>query len=230
MNLNFLGVGSAYNPTAKNTNAYVSIGDTLLLFDCGETAFEKLYTIGLLNQYNTFIIAITHFHSDHCGSLGSMISYCHCKLHKKVYVMYPNTDICEFLQFTGVEKSMFEYVEKVPKYLQHCLCIKPIKVQHDPMLQCFGYLIKLFTASFFYGGDSVSVPTEILELFKSGKIDTIYQDVTYENAAVSFSHGSLEQLCMDIPEDLRSKVVCMHFDHDFSDKIKACGFIPASAL
>ena len=75
MELRFLGTGSAYNPLSKNTNAFLPLGNMLLLFDCGESTFETLYSKGFLEQYTLFLVVITHFHSDHVGSLGSFISF-----------------------------------------------------------------------------------------------------------------------------------------------------------
>lgn len=230
MALRFLGTGSAYNPLNKNTNAYLPLGQTLLLFDCGETTFETLYTKGLLEQYASFLVVITHFHSDHVGSLGSFISYCSAQLHKRVYLVYPNTDICKFLEFTGVPDTMYTYLS--PDMPLPCpeLTLTPCEVRHDPMIRCFGYLVHTDSSAFFFGGDSSGIPDAILPLLLAGKLDTVYQDVTYEHIADSECHGTLEGLCIQVPPAFRSKVVCMHFGSDFRDKIEAAGFRAAQAL
>lgn len=230
MDLRFLGTGSAYNPLSKNTNAYLPLGNTLLLFDCGESTFETLYARGLLEQYASFLVLITHFHSDHVGSLGSFLSYCSTQLQKHVYLIYPNTDICRFLEFTGVPDTMYTYLP--PEAPMPCpgLTLAAQPVQHDPLIQCFGYLVRTGSGSFFFGGDSTGIPDNILRLLLEKKIDTIYQDVTYEHIQDTQCHGTLEGLCLQVPPAFRSSVICMHFGHDFRASIEAAGFRAARVL
>ena len=230
MELHFFGTGSAYNPLSKNTSAFLPLGDMLLLFDCGESTFETLYSRGFLEQYTSFIVVITHFHSDHVGSLGSFISYCHCQLNKKVYLVYPNADISKFLLFTGVPDTMYTHL--IPSEPMPCdqLALTAFKVQHDPLIQCFGYLVHVNNSCFFFGGDSAGIPEEILQLLLDKKLDTIYQDVTYEHSCESTCHGALEGLCNQVPEKFRKQVVCMHLGSDFRKKIEAAGFRVATAI
>ena len=42
MNLNFLGIGSAFQTSLYNNCAYFIEDNELFLIDCGETAFEQL--------------------------------------------------------------------------------------------------------------------------------------------------------------------------------------------
>ena len=114
MEFHFLGCGSAYNPQQKNTSAYCILQNDLILFDCGETVFETLYSKGLLEDVQSVVILITHFHSDHIGSLGSMISYCHCRLKKQVYLLYPSDSICALLEQMGLPRSFYSYTPVFP--------------------------------------------------------------------------------------------------------------------
>lgn len=230
MDLRFLGVGSAYNPACKNANAVLPIDGCLLMFDCGESAFETLFTNGFLEKYDTFIVAITHFHSDHVGSLGSFISYCHCKLGKRVYLVFPNDGIVKLMRFTGVPDSMYTHL--TPEDTMPCERIRltAVAVRHDPMIDCFGYLVRVDEEQFFFGGDSAEIPEEILELLAEKKIGTVYQDVTYEQLWESACHGTLEGLCRQVPAELRSHVVCMHFGSDFSQRVEAQGFRAAKRI
>lgn len=230
MDLRFLGTGSAYNPLSKNTNAFLPLGNILLLFDCGESTFETLYSRGFLEEFQEFIVAITHFHSDHVGSLGSFISYCHCQLNKKVYLIYPNADISRFLLFTGVPETMYTHLMPTDSLPSYGLSLTPIEVKHDPLIRCFGYLVHVDDACFFFGGDSAGIPDDIIQLLFAGKIDTIYQDVTYEHSHESLCHGTLEGLCLQVPQKYREQVVCMHLGSNFGDKIEAAGFRVASAI
>lgn len=230
MDLRFLGIGSAYNPLYKNSNAILPIDDCLLMFDCGESTFETLYSRGFLEQYNSFIVAITHFHSDHVGSLGSFISYCHCQLHKKVYLVYPNEDILKFLLFTGVPDSMYTYLKPDAPMPCDRLHLTAVEVQHDPLINCFGYVVQVDDEQTFFGGDSAGIPESILQLLMSEKIDTIYQDVTYEHSWESSCHGTLEALCNQVPDAFRSRIVCMHLGSDFIGRIETAGFRVAKLI
>ena len=230
MDLRFLGIGSAYNPLYKNSNAILPIDDCLLMFDCGERTFETLYSRGFLEQYNSFIVAITHFHSDHVGSLGSFISFCHCQLHKKVYLVYPNDDIQKLLLFTGVPDSMYTHLKpNAPMPCNH-LRLNAVEVQHDPLIHCFGYLVQVDSKQFFFGGDSAAIPSDILHLLQAGEIDTIYQDVTYEHSWESTCHGTLDGLCKQVPDAFRSQIVCMHLGSDFKRSIETAGFRVAKLI
>ena len=224
MDLHFLGVGSAYNPAMKNTSAYLAIGRSMILFDCGETVFESLFNRKRPDHFDEFYVLITHCHSDHVGSLGSFISYCHFCQKKTVHVCFPSEQIVQYLALSGVVGSMYEYIGKPSALTISGLTITSVEVNHDPLIPCYGYLVQTCDYCFFYGGDSTQIPSEITDLLTKNKIDKIYQDTSYEFYCSNNIHGSLEGLCQQIPEEYRHKIVCMHFNHPFADKIEACGF------
>ena len=175
-------------------------------------------------------MAITHFHSDHVGSLGSFISYCHCRLGKKVFLVYPNDGIVKFLNFTGVPGSMYTHLTPADPMPCDRISLTAFEVRHDPMIDCFGYLVRVDDDRFFFGGDSAEIPPEILTLLEEQKLGTIYQDVTYEHSWESSCHGTLEGLCLQVPAELRSHVVCMHFGSDFIQSVEALGFRAAKQI
>lgn len=93
--LKFLGTGSAFNTKLGNTSAYLLNNDksAMLLFDCGETVFSKLKPILEKNKnISEFTICITHSHSDHMGSLPTLLYYLYymykdeCKCNKNINV------------------------------------------------------------------------------------------------------------------------------------------------
>ena len=75
--LKFLGRGSAFNIKDGNTAAYIKDNNTLLLIDCGETVFKEIQRRNLLEGVSDINILITHLHSDHVGSLSSLLMYCY---------------------------------------------------------------------------------------------------------------------------------------------------------
>ena len=76
--LKFIGTGSCFNTKMGNTSAYYYNETTkhLVLIDCGETVFSDLRYSKILNEAKTIDILITHLHSDHAGSLESLIYFC----------------------------------------------------------------------------------------------------------------------------------------------------------
>ena len=87
--LTFLGRGAAFHPGQGNTAAYLREGDRMLLLDCGETVFARLMKTGALNGLREIYIAVSHLHSDHCGSLGSLVLYCRSVLNARTAVLIP---------------------------------------------------------------------------------------------------------------------------------------------
>ena len=55
--LKFIGTGSAFNQDLGNTSAYIKDGETLLLIDCGETVFQRIKEIKLLDDVKKVYIA-----------------------------------------------------------------------------------------------------------------------------------------------------------------------------
>ena len=78
MELKFLGRGAAFYPVLGNTSAYDICDNNLFLIDCGETIFKKLFEKDIFNKINNIYIFITHTHSDHIGSLSSLIFLPRC--------------------------------------------------------------------------------------------------------------------------------------------------------
>ena len=89
MNLIFLGRGAAFNPTEGNTSAYWIDNKTLFLIDVGETVFQKIMKENILENVEDIYIMITHTHSDHIGSIGSLASFCYYQLQKKIKIIIP---------------------------------------------------------------------------------------------------------------------------------------------
>ena len=94
--LKFLGRGSAFNVEEGNTSAYFIKDNIFFLLDCGETIFYELKSNNklqnLIKEHNIkdVHVYITHLHTDHTGSLSSLIYYCYYVLGIKVNVHYPD--------------------------------------------------------------------------------------------------------------------------------------------
>ena len=92
MELKFLGRGSAFNVKEGNTSAYFIEEDQLFLIDCGEDVFAKLKQKSLLGGVRVVNLMITHTHSDHIGSLGSLVLYLYTVLHRPLKIILPDNE------------------------------------------------------------------------------------------------------------------------------------------
>lgn len=220
MELNFLGKGCAFYPLYGNTCAYFVHGKELYLLDCGESAFEQLYKKINLGEIERAYVIVTHLHADHVGSLGTMISYFFCVLHKPVYVIHPETTIVDLLTLEGIDKAGYEYCTRLPENGAG-LSAEPIEVKHAEDMKCYGYLLRDSEECIFYSGDSAMVPEKVRKLFLAGEIDRIYHDTATQP---SDHHGFYERLEEVIPVEKRGQVYCMHLDSPCEGMLMAKGF------
>lgn len=75
MKINFLGIGSAWNINEDDTSAYIKKDSQMILIDCDESIARKIIKEDLLFDINELYILISHTHSDHIGSIGTLLFY-----------------------------------------------------------------------------------------------------------------------------------------------------------
>ena len=219
--LKFTGIGSAFNPILGNTNAYFTHNDDFYLIDCGESVFGKIWNLKEMTKSNNIFILITHFHCDHVGSLGSLISYLYLKLGKVAYVIHPNKKIIEYLDIVGIERKFYVYEKELPEISE--IKNDVIEVKHADDMKCYAYEIIFPDETVYYSGDAVEIPDKILQKYFSGKIKEMYQD-TCSYVSENPSHGNIFYLEEIIPVEKRKNVYCIHLDKDFRDIIQEKGF------
>lgn len=218
--LKFIGNSSAFNLNKTNNSAYICIENQFVLIDCGENILSKLTELQDFKSSKKIDILITHLHGDHAGSLSTFIFYCYYikNITPTVHITFP--ELLTYLKITGCKRCCnvnTEYIETNHFYddyrINDYIYIGPIKTQHCDDIPSIGYLINSGFFTIYYSGDSYDIPNKILEDFKSGKIDYIYQDVCgldYPNNP----HMHVEKLFKMIPENLKEKVYTMHYDND----------------
>ena len=107
--LKFVGCGAALYPKLYNSNAYFEIDQDLFLLDCGETAFRQHYIAGHFAGKKSVTVIITHMHTDHIGSLGTLIVYCYNVLGIRTKVIYPEPEkLKTVFMLTGVEPEHYK--------------------------------------------------------------------------------------------------------------------------
>ena len=208
--LHFTGIGSAFNAPLGNTNAYFINGTTLVMFDCGESVYPRIIRLLKSKRIRRLVILITHLHSDHIGSLGTVLSFCDHIVPKPVDIFYPTKALERFLRCIGIGDDKYTHYLSAPYAWD--LTIVPHRVVHSDMIACFGYEVVFGTASFYYSGDAHDIPDIVLKKFLDNKIELLFHEATLDkNAAGHCCYTTLER---KIPLSERSRVYCMHLGND----------------
>lgn len=232
MELKFLGRGSAFNVNEGNTSAYFFDDNNLFLIDCGETVFCEISKRNLLSDIDEINVLITHTHSDHIGSLGSLVLYAFFCLNKKVNIIIPTNatklkeNIEKTLKCFGCYENTFNFVDE-KSFNNKCsqfVNIKFLKTNHVRNLDCYGILFNTANGVVYYSGDT-NEPNNIEKIIKSGvQIDKLYIDTSSINNRDS-GHLYIGELERIIPHSLKEKTYCMHFNNDRSISMaKELGF------
>ncbi len=219
-NLQFTGIGAGFNPNLDNTSAFFIQEEQLVIIDCGETVFARLFKSGLLHQYNKVTLLLTHTHADHVGSLPALVSFCNAVLKYKVTVIHPHIQQVQNLcQLMGVSPEEYTVLAALPAEAGFQCQFVP--VQHVADLHCYG--LRLTTPDWitYYSGDAAELPETILADFLNGTIQNLYHDTS---SKPSSHHASLAYLCKVIPPEYRKRVFCMHLAQGAAEAIKAEGF------
>ena len=219
--LKFLGIGSAFYPPFDNTSAFFTHNDDFYLIDCGESVFKKIWDLKEMKESKNIFILVTHFHCDHVGSLGSLISYLYLKMNKVPYIVHPTEKIKEYLKVVGIEENFYIYKNMLPEVSQ--IKNNHVEVRHVDDMVCYGYEIIFPEETIYYSGDAVDIPEKILKKYFEGEIKEIYQD-TCSYKSKNPSHGNIFDLEEQISPEKRKSIYCMHLDRDFRDKIIEKGF------
>lgn len=230
--LKFIGIGDLANVNYGNTCAYIKQEQTLLLLDCGVTAFQRIVELNLLENVNDLYVVITHNHPDHVAGLASLIFYAHYWYKSNVYVIVSNSDNEEqrkklevLLAIQGLKAKHYSFIKEDEVMLfnnELKLYLNPIV--HTKELDSFAVNIKYQERNIYYLGDNNDVKYIQKLVNKLAPEDLIYTDCTtyeYENKV----HMELDTLVQIVPEKLRKQVYCMHLcDEDSANQIQLYGF------
>ena len=211
-------------PKLYNSNAYFQLGDHLFLIDCGESAFRQHYMAGHFEQIKNITVLITHMHTDHIGSLGTLIVYSYLKLGIRPQVIFPEPEkLHTVFDLTGVEPEHYLLSDHLSQSDQVPVTAEFIRVRHhDVMVHSFGILLNIQGQRVYYSGDAGEVPQSVISLLTNNELDYMYQDTSMnDHGGVHCSFEDLKQL---IPAAYRQKVYCMHYDGEYFDVYKEAGF------
>lgn len=234
--LRFLGRGAAFNPALGNTSAYVREGDRLLLLDCGESVFERLVARGVLDGVREAYFAVSHLHSDHCGSLGTTVLYCRERLGAKVFMLLPPGEeayaasVRQLLSLFGVAEDDYEVMDpaRMPAF-QAFSSLRYARTVHSPGMTCFSFVLETPQGGVFYSADSHT--TDALEAFlrTHDQVAMIYMETTDQDIPGGV-HLPLSRLQAVLTPELAARTRLMHLGSSRCiDMAKEAGFQIVSA-
>ena len=229
MELKFLGKGAAFYPVLGNTSAYFIYDKNLFLIDCGESVFKKVYEKDLFSEIDNIYVFITHTHSDHIGSLSSLILYCSHKIDIKTKIVIPKENkyldsIKNILDSMGVDKSDYEFVNDVDLDNKFDVFdnIRYVETTHCDDMTSYSIIFEKDNGVIYYSGDTNELDTVKSIINGDKNIIKIYIETCSERLD---SHIYYEDLLEVIPKNLRDRVYCMHLDTlDIVDKLEENGF------
>lgn len=190
----------------------------MFLIDCGESIFERLVENGLLEGIDAINLMITHTHSDHIGSLGTLAMYSYYILKKPLNIVMKKgakhlTNIGKVLDGFGCTSLMYRYVdeEQYDNKFVSFQNIRYMETSHCDELSCYGLLFTAPNGLVYYSGDTREIEN-VKALIESGQnIDKLYIDTTMANFPDNV-HLYIGILKEKIPEDFKNKVFCMHIN------------------
>lgn len=219
MELKFIGRGAMLYPCEGNTSAYFEDDDNFFLIDCGEDVASKLISMGKLDQDKNYYLFITHTHSDHIGSVGTLQQYLYWVRGKKLKIVFGSEmryarDILAIMNSFGLVQGTYDVVNTrmlndiSPIFSR----IKYVESSHgDTPLKSASLIIETNEGNVLYTGDIAD--TRVIRDFLTNNfpdtIDKMYVDTSLQKSPV---HLSLEELRKVIPIGLSGKVYCMHLN------------------
>lgn len=229
-----LGFGSAFNSQGYGNNSWYFIEDEkVFMIDCGSMVFNTFREKGL-DEYKEINIIITHMHTDHVGSLGTLIEWMYYVKEVKVNILASDVlkrDLWDYLSISGIEESMFNLF--VTPYDKDYISADNIEVifqetEHVPQLRTFSItLIRNKIEMIIYSGDTTwkfeSINDSLychyawfMKVFPSLELHGLYLDVSINSSPVHANYyKNIMGTCDRLTEDLKrfnTEVVIMHLD------------------
>lgn len=201
MEIKFLGTGGAFDIEDGNSSALVYLKDNLYLIDCGNTTYQRLRNLNLVNDITH--ILITHLHDDHIGSLCSLLLHRSKKINGdqkgKLTLIYPHQSyrdhLFAFLNFIMPNKVDQNVDFKDIKEFHH-LDFVDNTGKHVPGMPSFSYLFKKDQKMIAYSGDLgdfSNLYNALKEYSKFSEIDLFHEVSFNKNLKVHSYYKDLEK-------------------------------------
>ena len=214
MKINFLGIGSAWNINEDNTSAYIKKDSKMILIDCGESIARKIIKEDLLFDINELYILISHTHSDHIGSIGTLLFY--SKYNKNIVnrIVVPKDEIFisnlkEYLRLVDISTEVEFVDEKFLKDKFDLINFSILKANHVKTLPCYCFLLEDNENLIYYSADNNNIEY-IKEYMKYSKAQ-IYTEIC-DNPKLKDEHLLLQYLEDATSINERKKIYLMHIN------------------
>lgn len=206
MNLNFIGIGGAFNTKLGSNAAYIKEDDKILFIDFGLDTFEKVVKHKLIENVNEVYVLITHLHGDHVGGLPTFIQYCYIGYNKVVKIINNSStftqELLKLLNITAVKDTNYEIIDI--NSLSFSFKINLRLTIHTPLLECYSVI---FTnkkeEKTLYTSDSKDIDY-LKKAIEDNSFIKIYTEVG-EYAEVHTDYNELKKLD-------KTKLILMHIE------------------
>lgn len=213
----FLGRGAAFNVLEGNTAAYVRDGANLLLIDCGETVFQQLIARQILTGVKQVWVVVSHLHSDHCGSLGSLGHYCRYVLGIKLTVLVPEDQayvqqLAQLLSLFGNDENSCEMTPcKQWQGAGSIRGIQYVSTEHAKGMRCYSFVLDTEEGAVFYSADTCTTETLLAFLRQHDQVSAIFMDTTDADYPGNI-HLPLKKLAEALPPAMIDRTWLMHLN------------------
>jgi phage metallo-beta-lactamase superfamily protein len=220
MKLKPLGFGSSFNSQEYGNNSWYFVRrNQVFMIDCGSTVFNT-FKEKRLDKYDLVNVIITHLHTDHVGSLGTLIEYLFYVKGNKLNIIidiHLRKDLRTLLSISGIEENMYNLVTNnyENKEVYHSdIGITFLEIGHVPQLQSYSLLIDFWDTKkrIYYSGDANDLPNPLTIFNKSElSVDHVYMDYSIKGNPV---HLSTEQPLKQLAEWFSDSTIhLMHLDN-----------------
>lgn len=220
MKLKPLGFGSSFNSQEYGNNSWYFVRrNQVFMIDCGSTVFNT-FKEKRLDKYDLVNVIITHLHTDHVGSLGTLIEYLFYVKGNKLNIIidiHLRKDLRTLLSISGIEENMYNLVTNnyENKEVYHSdIGITFLEIGHVPQLQSYSLLIDFWDTKkrIYYSGDANDLPNPLTIFNKSElSVDHVYMDYSIKGSPV---HLSTEQPLKQLAEWFSDSTIhLMHLDN-----------------
>lgn len=214
MKLNFLGIGSAWNINEDNTLAYIKKDDKMILIDCGESITRKIIANDILSGIKELYILISHTHSDHVGSLGTLLFY--SKYNKQIAnkIVLPKDEcftanLKEYLRLVDIttEVEFVDFSDLISAF--NLIKFDILKATHVKTLPCYCFVLEDEEGLVYYSTDNSNV--DYIKHYLQYPNSKIYTEICDSNE-MQEEHLSIGLLEQSISSTEKKRIYLMHIN------------------
>lgn len=220
MVIDFLGIGSAWNVEQDNTSAYIKKDNKMILIDCGETIARKIIKENILEDIDELYILISHTHSDHVGSLGTLLFYSTYNKGIKNNLVLPNNkeyinNLKAYLKLVDISSEVKFIDANTLKETFKFKTFHILKATHVKRLPCYCFVFEDEENLIYYSADNSNI--EYIKHFLSIEKAKIYTEIC-DDPKLSEEHLELGLLEKATSVLQRKRIYLMHINESLNEE------------